>query len=108
MINALVISKDIHLVQKLLNESGLSDLTIRLDKITTTRTQTLSTLKSYRPDIIFLDTFMKSHFEDLFFGAYKSIIVELSSKHNLILLNNEILDRIHSIIEFTDFELKIK
>lgn len=106
MINALVISKDIHLVQKLLNETNLSDLNIRIDKITTTRTQTLSILKSYRPDIIFLDTYIKNHFEDLFFDAYKSIIVELSSRRNLILLNNDILDRIHSIIEFTDFELK--
>lgn len=106
MINALIISKDIRLVQRLLNESALSDLNIRIDKITTTRTETLNTLKSYRPDIIFLDTLMTRHFEDLFFDAYKSLIVKLRSRKNLILLNNHILDRIHSIIEFTDFELK--
>lgn len=105
MVNALVISKNIRFVQKLLDEINTMDLDINLGMIATSKTEALRILKSSSYGIIFLDSKLIQNFDEKFFDAHRKVLVPLvSDECNLILINGITLDRINFIIQSRDLE----
>ena len=106
MINALVISKNIRFVQKLLDEIDTLDLGIHLAIVATSKSEALRVLKSSAPGIVFLDAKLMPNFDQTFFDSYRRILISLTSENNLILINGVTLEKINSIIQSCDLEAR--
>ena len=52
MINALVISNNIHFIKRLLKESNRHNLSIKFAEIATRKSETITILKEFKPDIM--------------------------------------------------------
>lgn len=106
MVNALAISDNIHFIKRLLSEINSYNLTIRLNRIATNKSEINGILKVLKPDLIFLDQSSQKDFDKVFQKNYKDSIITLVYKEVSPLINQKILKDIGMLIEKYDFEYK--
>lgn len=106
MVNALIITKNIAVVQKLLREFTLQNLNIVISEITTSRDETDLILKIQNFNIIFLDESQKLDYSEDFIQKYKNDIILISYDENSNLITHSILQEILSIVKSNDFDKK--
>ena len=105
MVNALIITNNIRIIQKLMDEIIIRKLNIRIAKIATNKDEVAKTLNVFHPDIIFLDKTVEDY-DNVFFRINRNIIIPLSTKDGLGLINTKLLRDISLIIEKNDVEKK--
>ena len=104
MVNALVITNNIHFIKKLFDDINIHYLDIRITGVATSKLETLKSLKTLDFDIIFLDAAMKGDYNNDFIMTYKDIIVPLTYNQSFNLVTKKQLDRIISLIDINDNE----
>ena len=102
MVNALVISNNIYFIQKLVNEFNAFDLNIRINGVTTNKSETLHALKNLDFDIIFLDKSIIEDYNINFLDTHQSIIITLSYIEESNLITSIVLERINDFIDKFD------
>lgn len=105
MVNALMISNNIHFVEKLLDEFNSKDLNLKLVGVVTTANLSKA-VNELNTHIIFLDKSIIKNCDKLFLEKYQNILIKLSYKPTSKLINNNNLDKINTLIENNDFEKK--
>lgn len=103
MVNALIISDNIHFIKKLLDEVSNKNLNLTFSKISTSKLETIQILNEFTPHIIFLDESVQKKYEGTFFYNYKSIVITLFYSKSSNLLHSRTLKEIHKLIEDIDF-----
>lgn len=101
MIKALIVSDNIHFVEKVVNEIGRKELDVNINHISTTVETAIACGLENKPDIVFSDTKISQESNSLLFKKYPD---------NLLIMNEndtfriDILENIHNLLETKNLE----
>lgn len=106
MLNALVISKNVGFIQKLLCEIDKHNLNIRLSNLSTNKFETFEILNFKNPDVILLDSKLGNEFSKSFLKNYKKPVITLGYRDGYKLLTLSTVKELKELIESHDLDVR--
>lgn len=101
MINAMIVSDNIHFVEKVVNEINVKSLDINISRISTSFESAVCSAFQYNPDIIFSDTKISQESNSFLFKNYPNNLLVMNENE---VFRFDILEHIHTLTEVKNKE----